>query len=55
MYNFIFVLPLLAVMVAAYYGMKWTDLSKMMQKHMTLVKLLLGTVMIGLALYLALA
>jgi len=55
MYNFIFVVPLLAVMVAAYYGMKWTDLSKLMQKHMTLVKLLLGVVMIGLALYLALA
>ncbi len=55
MYNFIFVVPLLAVMVAAYYGMKWTDLSKLMQKNMTLVKLLLGAVMIGLALYLALA
>lgn len=55
MYNFIFVVPLLAVMVAAYYGMKWTDLSKLMQKHMTLVKLLLGIVMIALALYLALA
>jgi cytochrome c biogenesis protein CcdA len=55
MYNFIFVVPLLAVMVAAYYGMKWTDLSKMMQKHMTLVKLLLGAVMLGMALYLGLA
>lgn len=53
MYNFIFVVPLLAVMVAAYYGMKWTDLSKMMQKRMTLVKLLLGLAMIGLALFLA--
>jgi len=55
MYNFIFVVPLLAVMVAAYYGMKWTDLSKIMQKRMTLVKLLLGIAMIGLALFLALA
>jgi len=55
MYNFIFVVPLLAVMVAAYYGMKWTSLSKMMQKNMTLVKLLLGAAMIGLALYLAFA
>jgi cytochrome c biogenesis protein CcdA len=55
MYNFIFVVPLLAVMVAAYYGMKWTDLSKMMQKRMTLVKLLLGFAMIGLALFLALS
>jgi len=55
MYNFIFVVPLLAVMVAAYYGMKWTSLSKMLQKHMTLVKLLLGIAMIGLALYLAFA
>jgi cytochrome c biogenesis protein CcdA len=42
-------------MVAAYYGLKWTDLSKMMQKHMTLVKVVMGVVMIGLALYLALA
>ncbi|MDR2692884.1 MAG: hypothetical protein LBB74_01550 [Chitinispirillales bacterium] len=53
MYNFIFVVPLLAVMVAAYYGMRWTDLSKMMQKRMTLLKLLLGMAMIGLALFLA--
>jgi cytochrome c biogenesis protein CcdA len=55
MYNFIFVVPLLAVMVAAYYGMKWTSLSKMMQKNMTLMKLLLGAAMIVLALYLAFA
>jgi cytochrome c biogenesis protein CcdA len=55
LYNLIFVLPLLAVMVAAYYGMKWTDLSKMMQKHLTLLKVLMGIVMIGLALYLAFA
>jgi len=55
LYNFIFIVPLLGVMVAAYYGMKWTDLSKMMQKHMTLLKVLMGVVMIGLALYLAFA
>jgi cytochrome c biogenesis protein CcdA len=53
MYNFIFVLPLLAVMVAAYYGMKWNTLSKMMQKNLTMLKILLGIVMIGLAIYLA--
>jgi len=55
LYNFIFILPLLAVMVAAYYGMKWTDLSKLMQKHLTLLKVLMGIVMIGLAVYLALS
>jgi len=55
MYNFIFVVPLLAVMIAAYYGMKWTDMSKLMQKRMTLIKVLLGVAMIGLALFLAFA
>ncbi|MDR2728190.1 MAG: hypothetical protein LBB56_03590 [Chitinispirillales bacterium] len=55
LYNFIFVLPLLAVMIAAYYGMKWNTLAKMTQKNLTLLKILLGFVMIGLAAFLAFA
>jgi len=52
-YNFLFVLPLVVVMFLAYYGMKWNDLAKKTQKNMVLLKIVLGCVMIGLALYLA--
>jgi hypothetical protein len=38
-------------MVATYYGMRWNQLSKMAMKHLTLSKLLLGVVMLGLATY----
>jgi cytochrome c biogenesis protein CcdA len=55
MYNFIFVLPLLAVMIAAYHGMTWDRLAKVTQNNLTLLKILLGIVMLGLATYLALA
>jgi len=55
LYNFIFVVPLLAVMIAAYFGMTWNKLAKMTQNNLTLLKILLGTAMIGLALFLALA
>lgn len=54
-YNFLFVLPLLIVMVLAYYGLQWGDLAKKTQKNMVLLKVLLGLVMTGLAVYLALA
>ena len=52
-YNFLFVLPLLIVMVLAYFGMKWNELAKQTQKRMVLLKVLLGFVMAGLAVYLA--
>ena len=52
-YNFLFVLPLLVVMVLAYFGLKWNDLAKQTQKKMVLLKVLLGLVMTGLAVYLA--
>jgi cytochrome c biogenesis protein CcdA len=55
MYNFIFVVPLLTVMIAAYYGMTWNKLAKMTQKNLSLLKVLLGIAMIGLALFLAFA
>jgi hypothetical protein len=52
-YNFLFVLPLLIVMVLAYFGLKWNDLAKQTQKKMVLLKVLLGIVMTALAVYLA--
>ena len=52
-YNFLFVLPLLIVMVLAYYGLKWNDLAKQTQKNMVLIKIVFGLIMTGLAVYLA--
>lgn len=54
-YNFLFVAPLLVVMVLAYYGLKWNDLAKQTQKRMVLIKVVLGLVMTGLAVYLVAA
>jgi len=55
LYNFIFVLPLIAILTAAYYGVTWNKLASMTQKKLALVKILFGTVMIALALVLAFA
>lgn len=52
LYNFMFVLPLFIVMVLAYFGLKWNDLAKKTQKNMVLLKVTLGFVMTGLAIYL---
>lgn len=52
LYNFLFVLPLIIVMILAYYGLKWNDLAKKTQKNMAVLKILLGLVMTGLAIYL---
>jgi hypothetical protein len=46
---------MIAIMTAAYYGVKWNKIAQMTQKNLTLIKILIGTLMIGLALYLALA
>ena len=54
-YNFLFVLPLLIVMILAYYGLKWDKLAKTTQKHLTLIKILFGIVLGGLAFFLAVA
>ncbi|MFC1476615.1 cytochrome c biogenesis CcdA family protein [Fibrobacterota bacterium] len=54
-YNFLFVLPLLIVMVFAYYGMKWSELAKTTQKHLTLIKILFGVILGTLAVFLAVA
>ena len=52
-YNFLFVLPLLIVLVATAYGLKWNKLSKFQQKHMVLTKLLLALVLFGLAAFIS--
>jgi len=52
-YNFLFVLPLLIVMILAYFGLKWNDLAKQTQKQMVTLKILLGIIMTALAFYLA--
>lgn len=52
LYNFLFVLPLLIVMLLAYFGLKWNDLAKKTQQHMVMLKLILGFVMSALAFYL---
>jgi hypothetical protein len=52
-YNFLFVLPLLIVLAATAYGLKWNKLSKLQQKHMVLTKLLLALVLFGLAAFIS--
>jgi hypothetical protein len=52
-YNFLFVLPLLIVLTATAYGMKWNKLSKFQQKHMVLTKLMLALVLFGLAAFIS--
>jgi cytochrome c biogenesis protein CcdA len=54
-YNFLFVVPLLIVMLLAYYGMKWDKLAKTTQKHLVAIKICFGIVLIGLAAFLAIA
>ena len=54
-YNFLFILPLLIVMVLAYFGMTWDKLAKATQKHMTLLKVLLGLMLLGLAVFLGIS
>ena len=52
-YNFLFVLPLIIVMFAAYAGLTWDKLAKTTQKNLVALKIILGSVMILLALFLA--
>ena len=55
LYNMLFVLPLLIIMILAYYGLKWEKLAKTTQENLSLVKILFGIVLIGLAVFLAMA
>jgi hypothetical protein len=52
-YNFLFVLPLLIVLIATAYGLKWNRLSKFQQKHLVITKLLLALVLFGLAAFIS--
>jgi cytochrome c biogenesis protein CcdA len=54
-YNFLFVLPLLIIMVMAYYGLRWDELSRTTRKHLPLLKIIMGVVLAGLAIFLAVA
>ena len=54
-YNFLFVLPLLIIMILAYYGLRWDELSRATQKHLLLLKIIMGIVLAGLAVFLAIA
>ncbi|MGM0461907.1 MAG: cytochrome c biogenesis CcdA family protein [Fibrobacterota bacterium] len=51
-YNFLFIVPLQAVMIAAYKGMTWNSLAQGTQKNMVHIKIAIAMVMIFLAGYL---
>jgi cytochrome c biogenesis protein CcdA len=51
-YNFLFIVPLQVVMIAAYKGMTWSSLAQGTQKNMVHIKIAIALVMIFLAGYL---
>ncbi|MBN1127751.1 MAG: hypothetical protein JXA71_02120 [Chitinispirillaceae bacterium] len=55
LYNFLFVLPLLIIMILAYFGLRWDDLSRTTQKNLPILKTVMGVVLVGLALFLVVA
>ncbi|MBL8024823.1 MAG: hypothetical protein JNL74_00345 [Fibrobacteres bacterium] len=55
LYNLLFVLPLLIVMVMAYFGMTWNKLSNATRNNLFAIKILFGVVLGGLAIFLAFA
>lgn len=54
-YNILFVLPLILVIILAYFGMKWNELSKITQKNLILLKILIALLMFFLAGFLVVA
>jgi cytochrome c biogenesis protein CcdA len=54
-YNILFVLPLMLVIILAYFGMKWNELAKITQKNLILLKILIGLLMLSLAGFLVVA
>ena len=54
-YNVLFVLPLLIVMILAFLGLKWDRLAKTTQKHLVPIKIALGCVLCGLAVFIVAA
>ncbi|MDP8214526.1 MAG: hypothetical protein RAO92_07390 [Candidatus Euphemobacter frigidus] len=53
-YNFLFVLPLLIVLILINFGLTWHKLARTTQKNLAGLKVIMGLVLIALALYLAL-
>jgi cytochrome c biogenesis protein CcdA len=47
-YNFLFVLPLLIVMVLAFFGLRWDRLAKTTRKHLSGIKIALGVLLCSL-------
>ena len=54
-YNILFILPLLIIMVMAYFGLTWKRLAKTTQTNLSLLKIAMGIVLVLLACFLALA
>jgi len=52
LYNFIFILPLLAIVLISYYGTKTEKITNWVEKNKKYMRLAAGIVMIALALYL---
>jgi cytochrome c biogenesis protein CcdA len=55
LYNILFVLPLLIVMVLAFFGLKWDRLAKTTQRHMVAIKVSIGVLLCSLALFIIMA
>ncbi len=55
LYNILFVLPLLIVMLLAFFGLKWERLAKTTQRHMVMIKVLIGVLLCSLALFIIMA
>jgi cytochrome c biogenesis protein CcdA len=54
-YNLLFVLPLLIIIILAFYGLRWYEISRALQKNLPLLKFVMGIVLASLAVYLAVA
>jgi len=50
-YNFVFILPLLAVILIAYFGAASETIEAWRQKHRELMRLIIGTFLIALGVY----
>ncbi len=55
LYNVLFVMPLLLIMLLSYFGLTWDKLAKTSQKNLFIIKITFGIVLIGLAVFLAIA
>lgn len=55
LYDLLFVLPLLIVMLLAFSGLKWERLAKTTQQHMVIINVLIGILLCSLALFIIMA